>query len=482
MDTGLSPYLAAIPAVVLLSIYAIVNGVPFVYPDAFVYIAYGDTAWQRVGTLLEGWFGNATVPAGGGPPAFGTEGASLLPDEPWSPLAGRSIFYSVFVTIPGPFLRPWTGILLQGYCVALAIAFFWRAVVGRIDAIYFVAIAVLGLLTTLGMFSPLAMPDVWAGVGILSLAILLTASPRIGRFDAVVLWTFAVFAALSHSSHLAVLAVVALLCVTGRLTGINSLPWTRVGTLCGSVAVVLALGSASNAIIERAAGAPLVRLPHLTAHLVDDGPGIPFIRDECPGADFAVCDLADDLPVEWRRFLFVTSTTTEALERSLAAQDTRFALATIRHDPIGVLNFALHGAIRQTTMFDLESVPIRGDIGESGVVRKSNDQMAVAVRMGRLFEEGWLYQAISVTNMVLLIGSAIGLAAMACRRGGEEPLRGRGDLVLFVVCGMLLNAAICGILASPYDRFQARVIWLLPLVALALSAVRSREGNENDLE
>jgi hypothetical protein len=41
-----------------------------------------------------------------------------------------------------------------------------------------------------------------------------------------------------------------------------------------------------------------------------------------------------------------------------------------------------------------------------------------------------------------------------------------------VLLGILANALICGVLASPYDRFQARVIWLLPLMAAAGFALR----------
>ena len=51
----------------------------------------------------------------------------------------------------------------------------------------------------------------------------------------------------------------------------------------------------------------------------------------------------------------------------------------------------------------------------------------------------------------------------------------RGDsvmigLVSVVLATVLINAAVCGILSVPADRYQSRVIWLLPLLgALALS-------------
>ena len=46
--------------------------------------------------------------------------------------------------------------------------------------------------------------------------------------------------------------------------------------------------------------------------------------------------------------------------------------------------------------------------------------------------------------------------------------------LLLVLAALLLNAAICGVLSGPNDRYQARVAWLLPLMAAGLMA-RSRQ-------
>ncbi len=46
---------------------------------------------------------------------------------------------------------------------------------------------------------------------------------------------------------------------------------------------------------------------------------------------------------------------------------------------------------------------------------------------------------------------------------------------------LLLNAAVCGILSNPVDRYQARVIWLLPFLALAILSARLSEGENRFL-
>jgi hypothetical protein len=48
--------------------------------------------------------------------------------------------------------------------------------------------------------------------------------------------------------------------------------------------------------------------------------------------------------------------------------------------------------------------------------------------------------------------------------GREEKAR-LAVLALTVFAATVANAAVCGVLSGPYDRYQARVIWLFPFLA-----------------
>jgi hypothetical protein len=41
---------------------------------------------------------------------------------------------------------------------------------------------------------------------------------------------------------------------------------------------------------------------------------------------------------------------------------------------------------------------------------------------------------------------------------------------LFILAGIAINAAICGALSGPKGRYEARLIWVLPIVAAAVAA------------
>lgn len=488
---GLSPYLAAFPAVLALVIYAIVNGVPFVYPDTFVYDAYGDAVWQKVEDAVF-----RQLPADDAPDAAASAGAvadgsaaSGIGDvggaAGWTPTAGRSLYYAALAAMPGPFAAPWNGILLQAYCCALTVAFAWRAEVGAIGWGYLAAMIGGGVATTFGIFASTVMPDVWAAVAILAFALLVARRDRLGRVDAAALWGFVLFAAVSHSSHLALIAAMTALCAAApmlRLSWIRPRRWRTIGVAVAVLVAAVGLNAVSRVAVERAAGTAERRLPFLTAHLVDGGPGMAFIRDACPGAGFAVCDRADRLPVEWRAFLFGVAARPEDFARRVGAEDAAFAVATLRHDPVAVAALALGDAARQLVMVGLTTTPIRAAISESRVAETTVDPLGPRVTGGRLYDAGWIYRAISASNATLaLAGLSVLALALAGRPDGVGGAGARDDargLASVALAGLVSNAIICGVLASPYDRFQARVVWLIPVLAVvaAVAAARRRTG------
>lgn len=339
---------------------------------------------------------------------------------------------------------------------------------------YLAAMAGLGVASTFGIFASTAMPDIWGAIGILSIAILVAARGRMRRIDSAVLWILVLYAALTHSSHLLVLVAFAGLFAIMRLTAIMPISWKMIGTLVAVLVLSVGLDAGQRMLMERAAGNPPLGMPFLTAHLVDGGPGMTFIHDACPDAGFAVCERADELPAEWRDFIFEFSSP-ESYKQRLVGEDASFALATLRHDPLAVIGLVLRDGARQMVMIGLETTPIRAAIGESGAVANSPGKLAQKVREGRLYDAEWLYDSVSITNMALVLAGLVVLTFVATRRHFMTVNSELGRLVVIVTMGIILNAAICGMLVSPYDRFQARVAWLIPVLSIIVLAALLKE-------
>lgn len=473
----------ACPGGLLLLIYAFVNGVPFFYPDAFVYFYYGESAWEKLGITLPDFLWPNVSSGDVSPEAFATFDKLSIGDtalvgasgeDGWTPAAGRSVYYGTLLALPGIFSPPWNGVLLQAYCSALTVALAWRTVIGAVGLYYLAVMGALSIFSTFGVFASTTMPDVWAAIGILAVAVIIGAQDRIGRIDGMVLWSFVLFAALAHSSHLAVLVVLTALCACARVAGLVMIPWATIGKLFAILIATVGLAIGARIAIERAAGNPPLGMPFLTAHLIDGGPGMDFIRDACPEVGFAVCERADQLPVEWREFIFKVGTPTD-YRRQLVEEDASFALATLRHDPLAVIGLTLRDAARQVAMIDLVSTPIRAGIGESAAVENSPTPLAQKVLMGRLYDTEWFYRYLSIVNTGLVLAGLVALALLATRPTFGEKAGEVQRFLAVSTAGLLLNAAICGILASPYDRFQARVAWLVPILAVIALFAYSRD-------
>jgi Na+/proline symporter len=70
-----------------------------------------------------------------------------------------------------------------------------------------------------------------------------------------------------------------------------------------------------------------------------------------------------------------------------------------------------------------------------------------------------LHVPVALVSMVLLLG----MIALALRRPRFADL---GPLATTAALAILGNAAVCGVLANPHDRYGARVAWLATLVVV----------------
>jgi hypothetical protein len=73
--------------------------------------------------------------------------------------------------------------------------------------------------------------------------------------------------------------------------------------------------------------------------------------------------------------------------------------------------------------------------------------------------------------VVIIALPLLALVMVALWRSRAPAARAFLWFAILVLIGVVGNGLICGVLASPYDRFQSRVIWLVPLLAMYAVAV-----------
>jgi hypothetical protein len=149
--------------------------------------------------------------------------------------------------------------------------------------------------------------------------------------------------------------------------------------------------------------------------------------------------------------------------REISNEEREFVLAVLKYDPLGVGRSAARNFIEQVTDFGLSDFSYRSRMkvmDGSLPVNALRQVKSSRAYLGTLHEET-LTGAVYVSAISSLIFLSIFVAGIR----GRERIRARSaGTILWVVIGMVINAGVCGCLSGVDARYQARVIWLLPLI------------------
>ncbi|HYZ62779.1 MAG TPA: hypothetical protein VE650_10030 [Acetobacteraceae bacterium] len=395
-----------------------------------------------------------------------------------TPLAVRPIFYGVAIWPLHWNWSLWPVVLAQALVVTHLVWLTLRAFGTGLSPWAFVGVmAALAVLTPLPWYVAHILPDVFAGVVILGLVLLGLCADRLGRIETAYLLALVTAAISFHLSHLAIALAIAVLLVVARLT------WRGGPVRPVLAAVPLALALLVSVLFSLAVFQRLALVPHnqpfLMARLIADGPGRDFLRAACPTHEYQLCKYVDEVPAKEEGVIWGWLPTIPSEEGGrIRAEAGQIVWGTIRMFPGRVARDALANTARQ--LVSIRSVdgfpPERWDQLQRADTMLRRDaghsvQSTGALRDGeRLREVNLLHQAVAVAGLVLclaLVWPAIGAGLLR-----------ETWLIVLVLASQLVNAFVSGALSGVFDRYQGRIVWLVPFTALAcgLSLLRRRAG------
>ncbi|MBR9650646.1 hypothetical protein [Thalassovita aquimarina] len=367
--------------------------------------------------------------------------------------------------------------LVQALVVLTVIALTARNVPGAgTSAPYLVM--VLAAVTPLALYTDYMMPDLSAGVAILAVVNLMAFDARIGWGQRVVWAVLLTGTMLFHTSHVLVAGSLALVAagLARLLTG--RFPARGLITVLLAVLVFAAGQGSVTRLVERHYGAAPLRPPFLTARLVADGPGFDYLSSHCADPAFAICGFVDRMPAArlrardaaWYSNVLLWSDDPHRgiyeaagpdIRARLSQEQMRFAVAVLRHDPAGVIGAGLSNTVAQF---------FRWRVDEIGALQPVRFVDAPLIDPAPLLASlpGLSYEPVRLSR-VYRISTGIALAAAALLLGVARhrgPAREAVALVILVLVGLMLNAAVTGGLSGVDDRYQSRVIWLLPFAVM----------------
>ena len=256
---------------VLLMIPAIMNGSPLFYFDSAAYMESGAKVLRAV--FHDG---------GAGRTAAGERFGEIDGDRIVQ--SGRSVYYGV-LAFAGWKTTIWLPVLVQCLALAWLVVTHARNLAGNLwPGVSLAILAILAFGTSAAFFAGLVMPDIWAGLGILALALLWSDGCGASRGARAAVFAILAFATLSHASHLALFAVLTAGGALARPFLAEGLRPRRSGLAIPALAVLVGLAGqfTFSTAVRMTFGEPPLPRPFVAAHLVDMGPGTRFLQEHLP--------------------------------------------------------------------------------------------------------------------------------------------------------------------------------------------------------
>lgn len=481
---------------------AIWNRGPFFCPDTRTYIRSADAAVSKLTLRKTVWTAAENSPAAVSSAAQNPEQALHNVGEARTRsieeigrkgiLLGRSPYYGMLLYTSTLGVGFWLPMLLQAGALLLAVSLTLRAL--AVPAWPNLAWLGLGLciVPATPFFASYFMPDLFAGIAILACGILLSVHERLAWSDLLLWYLLLTAALLFHDS--CVLIVVALfgLGLLAKLLGRfgwlrQSLPnWRGLAVILLAVVTSFAGQSVVAYGAKRATGKAPLRLPFLSARLIADGPGTNYLRATCPESHFALCDYATEFPLLDAEFLFgaqpgrsVFETASYEQRSAISHEQIRFFLAVLRYDPVGVLKASARGAAEQFVDFRLNT--FRYDPSTKDVISRTYPLPVLAgVQASGAYRGTMPVGALSVILYVLVLGS-LGWLLFVVFGKGRTMSGALKRVFCWIAVGIVINACACGALSAVDPRYQARVVWLIPLIALLAELQTRMRGGKTPL-
>ncbi|MGE3301805.1 MAG: hypothetical protein AB7M12_01675 [Hyphomonadaceae bacterium] len=418
------------------------------------------------------------------------QGASELSD---TYLAARSPYYGVPLIAVDALGTIWAVVALQALAAAFALRVLAKAIAPAAAGRTFAAlIAALTVGSALPLFVGFAMPDVFGGLALALAAALFVYADRLTWREMSWSWVLLVFSLTLHASHFMAALVLTPL-AAAAIWFADPVRGRRAARLGGAALAVTALFVGLYLGLNSISKTPQRAPPFLTARVLADGPGRIYLREACAKEPnrYRLCafkdrrlDNGDTILWGWDKKTGVYTSSDLPTRIALIAEQPRFVIDVLLHKPASQAVASLANAGEQFIALGLdEGFKIDGrywltyppDFYLRQVIERINGCPEGAKKcVARL-----PLQAMTVAHIAVVIAAglylALALAARARRewRLAEEDAR---DWKLFwlaaglILAGLAVNAVVCGVISGPFPRYQARMAWLVPALAILAEA------------
>ncbi len=385
-------------------------------------------------------------------------------------VATRSVPYSVFA-----FLTSWPNgtmvvtVIIQAMVLSSVILIWWRRVSAGLSWTTAMLAGLVLAASSAPWFASFVMPDIFAGAGLLALLIMaLPSAEPLGWLTRAYLVLVVAFAFAAHASNMPLLLAVSglvLLHLSYQAYREGRLPdWREMAWFAAPVALGVAVTVATSLVGFSEVSLAPKRLPLVLARSIADGPARWYLERHCKDEKWTICQVMPVLPKNHADFLFgrngLHSIATPAQMDAIRKEEGEIVRRAVREYPLQQAAVAARSYVRQVFAWGLWDNEFR---------------RTLEAKPGG----ATLLRDVPFSNRALTIGDALSTAMLLVAVVylivlGPRMRRAEAGVVFLAVAGLLVNAAVTGVLSSVANRYQGRLIWVVPALALGFWLARRR--------
>lgn len=453
-------WLRTITLSLMLAWPLIVFGRPAYISDSMAYVKGGEVAVSFVERELRSASSSSAASAVSTKKHHSGEG-----DETLRTVNGaRSAWYSAAsYLLRGPETRMVPLVLVQILTTAFTIVLAMEAFGPLSRPAFLATSSVLAIATPLPLVANLVVPDLFAGLMVLGMLVVLYANKRLSFAAKLFLLALITFCVAAHASVPPLALGLLILALAWRVWN-----WTKTRYFEGQALVTITLSVALGITLTAIAGliafgeasvAPK-RFPLALARSISDGPARWYLEEECKAPRYAVCEVfGTRFPRTVSGFVFQDGledrASPEQMDRIRAEEREIVLNAALRYPATEIGNLATN-IVRQIYRFEnriafFDNVVI---VGSDGVPRLEK----------HAFNRKEIFTFLDWISFATAGAALLALTYLFSRLNSRYR-----EMLLLLAGAICANAVIVVVFSGIAARYQARLIWLIPLIASILA-------------
>ena len=327
----------------------------------------------------------------------------------------------------------------------------------------------LALTTALPFLTSLLLTDIFAGLSVLSLFLLVAHTEKFGRFERGALFALSAFSAASHSATLAVLVGLCAMAWLARLFFPRTISLR--GALSGSLSLVagaLILLAANFMMSGKLAWTP-GGYGIAFSRILQDGIVARYLNDNCAREPMKLCPYRNALPATGDKFLWGRSMF-DRLGRfdGLGEEMRHIVLASLADYPGQHFTTALASTLKQLTMVATGEGVHSNIMHTQKIIERYVPHQTPFMQTARQHRGELSFETVNRIHVSVAYGSMLMIAAFFGYALWRRKVDDFAVLTATVTLAVLGNAFVCGVLSGPHDRYGARIVWIATFAVLII--------------